>query len=684
MMQRKPSPFSKRRRLVMALMPPPPSPSALSLVKELYNLAQEVGFYERPRMIQQRNQSNIVRRIKLLGPLFEEIKDCHPTLPPSAVLAFRELHLTIQRAKLLLDECREGSRLWLLMQTRRVSEQFYELTQEIASELSGLPLDLLEISVEVKEQVELLRLQSKRSTPIYEASDEKMRAEVLGMLSEVERKETPDELRVRSFFESLQIDICSELQRELYLLEEEMESLATGGDMAALISIKNLISFGRYCKCVLFGVCIEETLEVEATTVEASNDAAVQATGSDVPDEFKCPISLELMQDPVIISSGQTYDRVSIQRWIDSGHSTCPKSGQKLAHVNVIPNHALRSLIRQWCEDHKVPYNSHASGNKPTLSVDNLVTTRAALEATKLTAAFLVGKLASGPPEVQKQVAYELRLLAKCGTDNRVCIAEAGAIPFLVPLLSSRDAKTQENAITAILNLSICDANKKLIVSAGAVDPILAVLKSGSTVESRENAAATLFSLSVVDEYKVLIGSKSETFTSLIALLREGSSARGKRDAATALFNLAVYHGNKGRIIAAGAVPLLVELLTEDADITDDALAVLALLASSSEGLLALSGTGAIPLLVGLLRMGSSKGKENSTAVLLALCRSGSDTIVNQLLKISATVPALYNLITVGTPRAKRKASSLLRILHRSERSFSTALGGVTTVQLRH
>ena len=35
---------------------------------------------------------------------------------------------------------------------------------------------------------------------------------------------------------------------------------------------------------------------------------------TDIPKEFICPISLEIMKDPVIMSDGQTYDRESITK----------------------------------------------------------------------------------------------------------------------------------------------------------------------------------------------------------------------------------------------------------------------------------------------------------------------------------------------------------------------------------
>ncbi|XLT10226.1 hypothetical protein HN51_056019 [Arachis hypogaea] len=44
----------------------------------------------------------------------------------------------------------------------------------------------------------------------------------------------------------------------------------------------------------------------------------------DVPTVFICPISLEPMQEPVTLSTGQTYERSNIVKWFSLGHRTCP------------------------------------------------------------------------------------------------------------------------------------------------------------------------------------------------------------------------------------------------------------------------------------------------------------------------------------------------------------------------
>ncbi|WCJ34879.1 U-box domain-containing protein 9 [Euphorbia peplus] len=54
-----------------------------------------------------------------------------------------------------------------------------------------------------------------------------------------------------------------------------------------------------------------------------------------VPDDFKCPISGELMSDPVVLSSGQTYDRISIQKQQNDG----------ISETVIILNSLVRDMI---------------------------------------------------------------------------------------------------------------------------------------------------------------------------------------------------------------------------------------------------------------------------------------------------------------------------------------------------
>ncbi|XP_038897885.1 U-box domain-containing protein 3 isoform X3 [Benincasa hispida] len=83
--------------------------------------------------------------------------------------------------------------------------------------------------------------------------------------------------------------------------------------------------------------------------------------GVSVPSYFRCPLSLELMLDPVIVASGQTYDRSSIQKWIDSGLNICPNTHQMLTHTNLIPNYTVKAMILNWCDENKLNFSSLSS-----------------------------------------------------------------------------------------------------------------------------------------------------------------------------------------------------------------------------------------------------------------------------------------------------------------------------------
>ncbi|KAK7260831.1 hypothetical protein RIF29_27129 [Crotalaria pallida] len=132
--------------------------------------------------------------------------------------------------------------------------------------------------------------------------------------------------------------------------------------------------------------------------------------------DFRCPIFLELMTDPVFVSSGETYECSCIDKWFEAGHGTCPKTQKTLSSTVRTPNNVLRSLVAQFCE---------AKG----------------IEQRK---GSLKSKSASAYSPAERS---EIRLLSKRNADNRVAIAEAGAIPLLVDLLCTPDSGIQERML---------------------------------------------------------------------------------------------------------------------------------------------------------------------------------------------------------------------------------------------
>lgn len=66
-----------------------------------------------------------------------------------------------------------------------------------------------------------------------------------------------------------------------------------------------------------------------------------------VPDEYLCPITLLLMNDPVIGSDGQTYERFAITQWLRTNRQS-PLTRQPMTIESLKPNYALKSAIARY------------------------------------------------------------------------------------------------------------------------------------------------------------------------------------------------------------------------------------------------------------------------------------------------------------------------------------------------
>ncbi|PNY03127.1 clathrin heavy chain 1-like protein, partial [Trifolium pratense] len=224
------------------------------------------------------------------------------------------------------------------LRTNDAADKFQQITEKFEAALSDISYNKLEISLseEVQEQIELIHAQFKRA---------KSRTE---------------------FSEKLHLRTINDLKKESSELHKlVITSNGEPGDRFEAVSLLTKLK-----DCML--------TENSKVASYVSEQVSTKHWSPVIPDDFLCPRSLELMKDPVIVSTGQTYERSCIQKWLDAGHRTCPKTQQTLLHTALTPNY-------------------------------------------------------------QRAAAGDLRLLAKRNADNRVCIAEAGAIPLLVELLSSTD-----------------------------------------------------------------------------------------------------------------------------------------------------------------------------------------------------------------------------------------------------
>ena len=69
---------------------------------------------------------------------------------------------------------------------------------------------------------------------------------------------------------------------------------------------------------------------------------------SRIPEEFVCPITHSIMEEPLMTKDGFCFERNAILEWI-LVHGTCPLTRRPLSSRQLVTNVALKSRIHNWC-----------------------------------------------------------------------------------------------------------------------------------------------------------------------------------------------------------------------------------------------------------------------------------------------------------------------------------------------
>ena len=91
----------------------------------------------------------------------------------------------------------------------------------------------------------------------------------------------------------------------------------------------------------------EARIETQRREIEQLRDV-IAKRGK--PPEAVCPMSLDLMIDPVLAADGHTYERHILEKWLEE-HDTSPLTNEVLAHKNLTPVQAVRALVQRFIEE---------------------------------------------------------------------------------------------------------------------------------------------------------------------------------------------------------------------------------------------------------------------------------------------------------------------------------------------
>ncbi|XP_010511698.1 PREDICTED: U-box domain-containing protein 7 [Camelina sativa] len=436
------------------------------------------------------------------------------------------------------------------------------------------------------------------------------------------------------------------------------------------------------------------------------------------PEELRCPISLQLMCDPVIIASGQTYERVCIEKWFSDGHNTCPKTQQQLPHLSLTPNNCVKGLIASWCEQNgtQIPSGPPESQDLDywRLALSDSESTKSksvnSISSCKLTGIKIVPLEENDTTVVERQnteesfvsddddedsdvnvleryqdllavlneekdldkkgkVVEKIRLLLKDDEEARIFMGANGFVEALLRFLESavdeKNVAAQDRGAMALFNLAVNNnRNKELMLTSGVI-PLLEKMISSS--ESQGSATALYLNLSCLDEAKSVIGA-SQAVPFLVQLLQGTTENQCKLDALHALYNLSTYSPNISALLSSNIIKSLQGLLASTGENLwiEKSLAVLLNLASSQEGKdEAVSSQGMISSLATVLDMGDTAEQEQAVSCLLILC-NGRESCIQMVLQ-EGVIPSLVSISVNGSARGREKSQKLL-MLFREQR----------------
>ncbi|XP_064396865.1 WD repeat, SAM and U-box domain-containing protein 1-like isoform X2 [Halichondria panicea] len=86
---------------------------------------------------------------------------------------------------------------------------------------------------------------------------------------------------------------------------------------------------------------------VERLAVAIQQVSAVADKHGAGTEDLKCPITCELMRDPVLAADGYSYERTAITAWFSKGRRTSPVTNLPLTNTLLLPNRALKTIIEK-------------------------------------------------------------------------------------------------------------------------------------------------------------------------------------------------------------------------------------------------------------------------------------------------------------------------------------------------
>ncbi|XP_021814989.1 U-box domain-containing protein 44-like [Prunus avium] len=411
------------------------------------------------------------------------------------------LNREIRAAKQLTLECSKRNKVYLLMNCRNIVKRLEDIMREISRALSLLPLTSLDLSSGIVEEIEKLCDNMQRAEFRAAIAEE----EILDKIESGIQERNVD----RSYANNLLVLIAeavgisterSVLKKELEEFRSEIENARLRKDQAEAIQMEQIIALLERADAASSPREKEMKYIIKRKSLGGQPLEPLQS--------FICPITREVMVDPVETSSGQTFERSAIEKWFADGNRLCPLTMTSLDTSILRPNKTLRQSIEEWKDRN-----------------------------TMIMIASLKSKLQSEEDEEVLHCLGELLDLCKERDLHKEWVILENYIPILIQLLGVKNPEIRNHALVnlCILVKDSDDAKERINKADNGIESIVRSL--GRRVEERKLAVALLLELSKSNLIRERIG-KVQGSILLLVTMSNSDDNRAARDAQELLENL--------------------------------------------------------------------------------------------------------------------------------------------------
>ncbi|XP_013633566.1 PREDICTED: E3 ubiquitin-protein ligase PUB23 [Brassica oleracea var. oleracea] len=386
----------------------------------------------------------------------------------------------------------------------------------------------------------------------------------------------------------------------------------------------------------------------------------------EIPPFFLCPISLEIMKDPVIVSTGITYDRDSIEKWLFSGKkNSCPVTKQDITDADLTPNHTLRRLIQSWC-------TLNAS-----YGVERFPTPRPPICKSEIEKLI---KDSASSHQNQVKCLKRLRQIVSENKTNKRCLEAAGVPEFLATIVSNNESQNvfdssmslTDEALSLLYHLETSETVLKNLLNKkkgrDIVSSLINIMQRGM-YESRAYATLLLKNILEVAEPMHIMNLKPLVFTEVVQILEDRISHKATKAALHILVNICPWGRNRHKAVEAGAIYVMIELLMDESFSSDRrgpemAMVVLDLLCQCAEGRAEFLNHGAAIAVVckKILRI-SQTASDRAVRVLLSVGRfCATPALLHEMLQLGGVSKLCLVLQVNCGSKTKEKAKELLKL----------------------